>query len=64
MKLLKGAFYTTCGCLMTLFYREGMEVAMNWTFIIWLVVFAYGLSYTITPYKKATGAGTTDDSQK
>ena len=41
MKLLKGAFYTTCGCLMTLFYREGMEVAMNWTFIIWLVAVSY-----------------------
>lgn len=64
MKLIKGAFYTVCGCLLTLFYREEMEVAMNWTFLIWLIVFAYDLSFTITPYKKATGAGNTDSKQK
>lgn len=66
MQFLKGIFYVSCGCLMTIFYREGMEVAMSWTFMIWLPFIAHDLAETITPYptKKATGAGDTDSKQK
>ena len=51
---------------MTIFYREGMEVAMSWTFMIWLPFIAHDLAEAITPRptKKATGAGDTDSKQK
>ena len=49
MQFLKGIFYVGCGCLMTIFYREGMEVAMSWTFMIWLPFIAHDLAETITP---------------
>ncbi|MEY8441844.1 hypothetical protein AALA17_04190 [Lactobacillaceae bacterium 24-114] len=67
MKFLKTLFYAAAGALMVLFYREGMEVAMNWVFVIWLPFAAHALAMTITPYqdtKKATGSGTADDQQK
>lgn len=66
MRFLKGIFYVGCGCLMTIFYREGMEVAMSWTFMIWLPFIAHDLAETITPYptKKATGAGDTDSNKE
>lgn len=66
MQFIKGLFYAGCGCLMTIFYREGMEIAMSWTFMIWLPFIAHDLAEAITPYqiKKATGAGDTDSKQK
>jgi hypothetical protein len=66
MKFVKALFYTAVGSLMTIFYREGMEVAMSWTFMIWLPFIAHDLAEAITPYstKKATGAGDTDSKQK
>lgn len=66
MKFVKALFYTAMGSLMTIFYREGMEVAMSWVFILWLPFAAHDLGETITPFptKKATGAGNTDDQQK
>ena len=66
MQFLKGLFYAGCGCLMTIFYREGMEVAMSRTFMIWLPFIAHDLAETITPYptKKATGAGNTDSNKE
>lgn len=51
MNLLKSIFYTTCGCLFVYFYREGMQVAMNWTFLIWLPVVAWELANWLTPFK-------------
>lgn len=65
MKFIKALFYTGIGSLMTIFYREGMEVAMNWVFILWLPFAAHDLAEVITPYptKKATGAGNTDSKQ-
>jgi hypothetical protein len=43
-----------------------MEVAMSWTFMIWLPFIAHDLAETITPYptKKATGAGDTDSNKE
>lgn len=66
MKFIKALFYTGIGSLMTIFYREGMEVAMSWTFMIWLPFIAHDFAEAITPFptKKATGAGNTDDQQK
>lgn len=51
---------------MTIFYREGMEVAMSWVFVLWLPFAAHDFAEAITPFptKKATGAGNTDDKQK
>lgn len=51
MNLLKSIFYTTCGCLFVYFYREGMQVAMNWTFLIWVPVMAWEFANWLTPYK-------------
>lgn len=66
MQFIKGIFYAGCGCLMTIFYREGMEVAMSWVFVLWLPFAAHDFAEAITPFptKKATGAGNTDDQQK
>lgn len=66
MQFIKGLFYAGCGCLMTIFYREGMEVAMSWTFMIWLPFLAHDLAEAITPYptKKATGTGDTDSNKE
>lgn len=66
MKFVKALFYTAVGSLMTIFYREGMEVAMSWTFMIWLPFIAHDLAEAITPYptKKATGAGNTDSNKE
>lgn len=66
MKFVKALFYTAVGSLMTVFYREGMEVAMSWTFMIWLPFIAHDLAEAITPFptKKVTGAGNTGDKQK
>lgn len=66
MKFVKALFYTAVGSLMTIFYREGMEVAMSWVFMIWLPFIAHDFAETITPFptKKATGAGNTDSKQK
>ncbi|MCI6852631.1 MULTISPECIES: hypothetical protein [Limosilactobacillus] len=66
MNFVKALFYTAVGSLMTIFYRDGMEVAMSWMFIIWLPFAAHDLGETITPYqtKKTTGAGDTDSQQK
>lgn len=66
MQFIKGLFYAGCGCLMTIFYREGMEVAMSWTFMIWLPFIAHDLAEAITPCptKKATGAGDTDSNKE
>ena len=50
MQFIKGLFYAGCGCLMTIFYREGMEIAMSWTFVIWLPFIAHDLAEAITPY--------------
>lgn len=62
MKFIKALFYTGIGSLMTIFYREGMEVAMSWTFMIWLPFIAHDLAETITPYptKKSDSAANTD----
>lgn len=62
MNLLRGIFYTTAGILFTLFYREGMHIAMNWVFLIWMPVIAWDFAMWATPYqrnKKAPAAGTT-----
>lgn len=66
MKFIKAMLYTVAGALMVLFYREGMDVAMNWVFVLWLPFAAHDLAMTITPYqtKKTTGAGDTDSQQK
>ena len=66
MKFVKALFYTAVGSLMTIFYREGMEVAMNWVFVLWLPFAAHDLAQAITPYqiKKATGAGDTDSNKE
>lgn len=66
MKFIKALFYTGIGSLMTIFCREGMEVAMSWTFMIWLPFIAHDLAEAITPYptKKATGAGNTDSNKE
>lgn len=53
MQFLKAAFYTTCGCLLVLFYREGHQVLMNWTLMVWLPFMAWDLVQTLTPYKKS-----------
>lgn len=52
MNLLKSIFYTTCGCLFVYFYKEGMQVAMNWTFVIWVPVMAWDFANWLTPYQK------------
>ncbi len=66
MQFIKGLFYAGCGCLMTIFYREGMEIAMSWTFVIWLPFIAHDLAEAITPYptKKVTGDGDADDNKQ
>ncbi|WP_431814610.1 hypothetical protein [Limosilactobacillus portuensis] len=66
MNFVKALFYTGIGSLMTIFYREGMEVAMSWVFVLWLPFAAHDLAETITPYptKKATGAGDTDSNKE
>lgn len=66
MKFIKAIFYTALGSLMTIFYREGMDVAMSWMFIVWLPFAAHDLGEAITPFpnKKATGSGTADDQEK
>lgn len=35
---------------MTIFYREGMEVAMSWVFVLWLPFAAHDFAETITPF--------------
>mgnify|MGYP006064101881 CR=1 FL=1 len=66
MKFVKALFYTAVGSLMTIFYREGMEVAMNWVFVLWLPFAAHDFAETIARIriKKATGAGDSDSKQK
>lgn len=66
MNFVKALFYTAVGSLMTIFYRDGMEVAMSWIFMIWLPFIAHDLAEAITPYptKKATGAGNTDSNKE
>ena len=66
MNFVKALFYTAVGSLMTIFYRDGMEVAMSWMFVLWLPFAAHDLGEAITPFptKKATGAGNTDSKQK
>lgn len=66
MNFVKALFYTAVGSLMTIFYREGMEVAMSWVFVLWLPFAAHDFAEAITPFptKKATGAGNTDSKQK
>lgn len=66
MNFVKALFYTAVGSLMTIFYRDGMEVAMSWMFVLWLPFAAHDLGEAITPYqnKKATGAGDTDGQDK
>lgn len=66
MKFIKALFYTGIGSLMTIFYREGMEVAMSWVFVLWLPFAAHDFAEVITPFptKKVTGAGNTGDKQK
>lgn len=57
MSFLKASFYTLCGCLMVLFHREGHEVLMSWTFIVWIFPLAWDLAKAMTPYhstKKGT----------
>jgi len=51
---------------MTIFYREGMEVAMSWTFMIWLPFIAHDLAEAITPYptKKSTRSAKTNAQSK
>ena len=66
MKFVKALFYTAVGSLMTIFYREGMEVAMSWTFMIWLPFIAHDLAEAITPYptKKSTRSAKTNAQSK
>ena len=52
MSLLRGIFYTTAGVLFTLFYREGMQIAMNWVFMIWVPVIAWDFAMWATPYQR------------
>lgn len=66
MQFIKGIFYVACGCLMTIFYREGMEIAMSWTFMIWLPFIAHDLAEAITPRptKKSTRSAKTNAQNK
>ena len=66
MQFIKGIFYVACGCLMTIFYREGMEIAMSWTFMIWLPFIAHDLTEAITPRptKKSTRSAKTNAQSK
>lgn len=66
MKFVKALFYTAVGSLMTIFYREGMEVAMSWTFMLWLPFIAHDLAEAITPHptKKSDSAANTDAQNK
>ncbi|MGN1283776.1 MAG: hypothetical protein ACI4TY_00545, partial [Candidatus Limosilactobacillus intestinavium] len=52
MNLLRGIFYTTAGILFTLFYREGMHIAMNWVFLIWMPIIAWDFAMWATPYQR------------
>lgn len=52
MNLLREIFYTTAGVLFTLFYLEGMHIAMNWVFMIWVPVMAWEFANWLTPYQK------------
>ncbi len=54
MNFAKVMFYTICGSLLVLFYRDGHQVLMNWTFVIWIFAAAWDLAKTLTPYKKAS----------
>lgn len=51
MGLLKGAFFTACGALLVLFYREGHPILMNWTFVIWTLTIAWEFAKALTPYE-------------
>lgn len=51
MNLLRDMFHLTAGVLLTIFYREGMQVAMNWTFVIWTIVAAYDLTMWLSDGK-------------
>lgn len=66
MNFVKALFYTAVGSLMTIFYRDGMEVAMSWMFIIWLPFAAHDLAEAITPRptKKSTRSAKTNAQNK
>lgn len=52
MNLLKSIFQFTCGCLLVYFYREGMHIAMNWVFLIWVPAIAWDFAMWATPYQR------------
>ena len=51
MSLLKGAYYTTCGILMPIFYYQGHQSLMNLTFFLWVPLLAWDFAQWLTPYQ-------------
>ena len=51
MNLLKGAYYTACGILMTIFYYQGHQTLMNVVFLFWVPILAWDFAQWITPYQ-------------
>ena len=41
MKLLRDVFSLAAGVLATIFYRDGMNVAIGWVVMIWAALVAY-----------------------
>lgn len=52
MGLIKALFYTACGSLLVLFWREGQQTLMTLTAIAWLPALAWDLALALTPYQK------------